>query len=509
MSKNVLLIILDGLGVGPERESNAFYSAHPKFLTEISNEFPMTSLQASGIGVGLPWGENGNCEAGHLTIGSGKIIYQNYPRITMSIKDGSFFENKALKEALIFCKNNNSKINFVGLLTSGIAEAAIDHLKALIKMAENESVDYKLHLFADGENSPNRSFLNLLEELPKEKLVSIIGRYYALDHKGNPNLIKRAYDCLIGNIPEATENYEIIIKNYYQKNMNDNIIPPILIDKDGAIKENVAVIFFNFKEDHARAIVEPFVNQNFDKFEVKKFTNLFITTMTEYFENSDIPTAFPKEKVTNPLSRVFSVNNKTQFKIAETSKYSLITFFFNGLNEIPYSNEFRVSIPSVEYINPIEHPELNSEAITDRLIDSIKNKSFNFMLANYCNFDTLGHLGNFKATIKAVNIIDDQIGKIVKTALSNETAVIITSDHGNIEQMIDPLTGYPNTEHTKNPVPLYLIDNNFKGKKFPNFKNIQNETFGLLTDIAPTILEISGIDEPDEMTGKSLLMGLL
>jgi 2,3-bisphosphoglycerate-independent phosphoglycerate mutase len=507
MSKNVLLIILDGLGIGPNRESNAFYKAQPKFLVNIFNDFPTTSLQASGISVGLPWGEEGSCEAGHLTIGAGKIYYQNYPKITMAIKDGSFFNNQVLKNAFDFCKNNNTKINFVGLLSQGIAESSIDHILALIKMAESFSVDFKLHLFADGENSPPRSFLNLLSKLPKEKLASISGRYYVLDNNNNFNLIKRAYDCLVGNSYE-TPNYEDFIKNHYQKNMNDNTIPPILINKENAIQENEAVVFFNFREDNITGIVEPFINKNFENFEIKIFNNLFIVTMTEYFEGLNQIAAFPKEKITNPLSKVLAQNNKTQFKIAENSKYPLITYFFNGLTEEAFQNEIRVSIPQSQYLNPVENPGLNSEAITHRLIDALENKIFDFYLVNYGNFDILGHLGNFNAIIKSINIIDSQIEKIVNLALKNDITTIITSDHGNIEQMINPLTGYPHTEHTKNPVPLCIIDKKFKGRKFPNFLNLQNETLGLLSDVAPTILEILDIPQPKEMTGQSLLSSL-
>lgn len=507
MSRGVLLIILDGLGIGPNRESNVFYSAQPKFLYQIFNDFPTTSLQASGIGVGLPWGEEGSCEVGHLNIGSGKIIYQNYPKITMAIKNESFFENKTLKQAFKFCRNNNSKINFVGLLSSGIAEASIDHLLALIQMANKENVDFKLHLFADGENSPQKSFLKLLEKIPKDKLASIIGRYYALDNKNNFNLIKRAYDCLVGNIKE-TPQYEEIIKNHYQKEMNDNTIPPILINQNEAIKDNETVIFFNFREDNMRSIVEPFINKNFASFEIKNFNNLFVITMTEYFEGLHEIAIFPKEKITHPLSMALSQNNKTQFKITESIKYPLITYFFNGLNQEPFPNEVRISIPQNQYLNPINNPELNSETITERLLAAVENKSFDFMLVNYGNLDILGHIGNFEAIVKAVNIIDSQLEKIIKAALKNQITTIITSDHGNIEEMLNPLTGYPNTEHTKNPVPFCIIDEKLKNRKFPNFSNLQYETLGLLSDIAPTILEILNIPQPKEMTGQSLLQNL-
>jgi 2,3-bisphosphoglycerate-independent phosphoglycerate mutase len=505
--KSVALIILDGLGIGIEREINPVYAAKPKNLIELGKNYPLTSLSASGIAIGLPWGEPGNCEAGHLTIGAGKIFYQNYPLITMAIQDGSFFKNEKLNQAFEFTKKNNSKINFVGLLSKGISESALIHIKALVNMAEDKNVDYALHFFADGEDSPPQSVLELLKEFNQEKIASITGRYYALDHKNNFNLVKRAYDCLIGNMNE-TKNFESIIKTFYERGLNDNSLPPILVNKNKIIQDNDVLLFFNFREDNIRAIVEPFFNFNFDKFEIKKFNNLFVLTMVEYFTNFNIPKIFDPQIINKPLSLVLSENNKTQLKISESSKYSLITFFFNGLHDAPYENEFRVSIPSLLEINPVDHPELAASQITDRVIEAINNQAFDFILANYSNLDIVGHTGNFDAALKAIQFIDNEIGKIVNAAINNNVTVLITSDHGKIEQMINLETGEPDTEHTKNAVPLYLIDKKFKNQKFPNWNNIQNETLGLLSDIAPTILDLLDIPKPEEMTGKSLLSNL-
>lgn len=505
--KSVALIILDGLGIGLERQSNPFYIAKPKNLIELGNTYPLTSLSAAGIAVGLPWGEPGNCEAGHLTIGSGKIFYQNYPLITMAIQDGSFFKNEKLNQAFEFIKQNNSKANFIGLLSKGISESALIHIKALVNMAEDKGVDYALHFFADGEDSPPQSVLELLKEFNSEKIASIIGRYYALDHKNNFNLVKRAYDCLIGNMVE-TKDFEAVIKNFYSRGLNDNSLPPILINKNKVIQDGDVLIFFNFREDNIRAIVEPFFNFNFNKFEIKKFNNLFVLTMVEYSPYFNVPKIFESQVINQPLSLILSQNNKTQFKISESSKYSLITFFFNGLHEQIYENEFRVSIPSLLEINPINRPELVASQITDRIIEAIHNQSFDFILANYSNLDIIGHTGNFDAATKAIQFIDNEIGKIINVAINNNTTVLITSDHGKIEEIINPKTGELNTEHTKNPVPLYLIDKKFKNQKFPNCNNIQNETLGLLSDIAPTILDLFDISKPEEMTGQSLLPNL-
>lgn len=505
MNKSIALIILDGLGIGEEKEINPVYMAQPKNLVELQKNFPVTSLAASGIAVGLPWGEEGSCEVGHLTLGAGKIFYQNYPLITMSIKDGSFFHNKNLKQACDFVKKNNSKMNFVGLLSNGISESAIEHIEALVKLAENENIDYAFHFFADGIESPQQSFLDILKNFSKNKLASVVGRYYALDHKNNFNLVKRAYDCLIGNIAE-TPDFETIIYDSYQRGLNDNYLPPILINKNKAIQDNDAVVFFNFREDNTKILAEPFFNFNFNKFDIKKFNNLFVLTMVKYDDN--VPSIFERQVIEKPLSFVLSQNNKSQFKIAESLKYSLIGFYFNGLNNTIYENEFRVSIPSSSEVELINNPLMGARQITDRLIEAINNNSFDFILANYANLDVLGHMADFNLAIKALQIIDEEIGKLIKVALNNDVTVLITSDHGKIEEVINPLTGKLNPEHTKNPVPLYLIDKKFKGKRFPNSNNIYYETIGLLSDVAPTILNLLDIEKPAEMTGRSLLEDL-
>jgi len=505
--KTIVLIILDGLGIGPDKDINPFYVAKPENLIRLGNEYPLTSLGASGINVGLPWGEVGNCEVGHLNLGAGKIIYQNYPLITMAIRDKSFFKNSALKQAFEFSQKNQTPINFVGTLSEGIAEAAEDHIKALISMTEDYDIDFKLHFFADGKDSPPRSFLKLLSKFPKDKLATVIGRYYALDHKNNWNLVKRAYDCLVGEIPE-TKNFEDVIKNFYEKDFNDDSIPPILVQKDKAIQNNEAIIFFNFREDNIRSLAEVFINPNFNQFQKKNLENVFIVTMTEYSEKFNVLVAFPPQKVTKPLSLVLSENNKTQLKISESTRYPLITLFFNGLNEAPYENEFRVSVPVDSSLNPINHPELMSQTITDRIIESLENQSFDFILANYSNLDILAHTGNFGACVKAIQILDNQIKKITDIALKNNAVVLITSDHGNVEELINPQTGEIDTEHNSNPVPFYLIGKDFYGRKFPNYRDLRGETLGFLSDVAPTILNLFNIPQPEEMTGKSLLLNL-
>ncbi|MDO8664740.1 MAG: 2,3-bisphosphoglycerate-independent phosphoglycerate mutase [Candidatus Liptonbacteria bacterium] len=510
MKRTVALIILDGWGIGRNDESNPIHMVNPENFRWLEDNYPTGSLQASGISVGLPWGEVGNSEVGHLTIGAGKVIYQYYPRIMLSIGDGSFFKNPALKNAFEHAKKNNSGINFVGLLTKANVHASIEHLQALIKMAEQEKIDnVKLHLFADGKDSPPHMFEKLLEEIPKEKLATLSGRYYGMDRSQNWEATQRAYDCMTGTSGGTTDNLAKAIEKNYELNHSEEFLPPLIVSSDKLIQENDSVIFFNFREDSIRQIAESFITENFDKFPVKKFENLFIVTMTRYEEKFAVPIAFPPDTVENPLGKILSDAGKNQLRLAETYKYAHVTYFFNGYREPAFKNEYRVLIPSLSAPHQDEHPEMMAGSITDRAIEAISNHSFDFILINYANPDTMGHTGNFEAGLKAVEIINNEIGRLLKVCLNQDTVVIITSDHGNIEEMLSPITGQAETQHDPSPVPFYLIAQEFKNRKFSNWKNLSMDVTGVLSDVAPTILEIMNIPKPPEMNGESLLQSLI
>ncbi len=509
MKRTLVLVILDGWGIGREDGSNPIHEVKPANLGSLAENYPVGSLNASGISVGLPWGEVGNSEVGHLTIGAGKTIYQYYPRITLAIRDETFFQNEALKAAFEHARNNNSGINLVGLLTKANVHASLDHLHALLRMAEAEKVEnVKLHLFADGKDSQTHTLEKFLEEVPKEKLATLIGRYYAMDRNQNWEATQRAYDCMTGTKITATKDLDQTIKENYSRNSSEEFLPPVNVSPDKFIQDNDAVIFFNFREDSMRQTAESFIMKNFDKFPVKNFSNLFITTMTHYDDKFPVSVAFPPVTVENCLGKVLSDAGKIQLRLAETYKYAHVTYFFNGYREPAFKNEYRVVVPSLSVPRPDEHPEMMASAITDRAIEALTNRTFDFILINYANGDTMGHTGNFEAGMKAVEIVDNEVGKIIKAASENNAVVVITSDHGNVEEMISPATGLTETQHDPNPVPIYLVSPEFKGRKFMNWKNLSGEVTGVLSDVAPTILEIMEIPKPPEMNGESLLQSL-
>lgn len=510
MKQQVILIILDGWGIGAKDNSNPIYMAKTPYLDYIKTHFPSGALQASGIAVGLPWGEEGNSEVGHLTIGAGKVLYQHYPKITMSIKDGSFFKNPVLLKAAEHAKKNNSAINFAGLLTDANIHASIEHMLALIEFAKRNGLEkINLHLFTDGKDSPPRSALGFLKKIPIP-VATISGRYYSEDRTGHWERTQKTYEVMVGNdqtIPSA----EDFINSQYLKGLNDQYIEPRVIGPENrGIKDGDALVFFDYREDSIRQIAESFINKDFSAFQTKKFENLFIATMTQYSDNLKVPVIFPQEKIEKPLGKVLAENGKTQLRVAETEKYAHITYFLNGLIEPPMENEYRVLIPSQRIAHQEDKPEMMASEITTRVIQAIEEGAFDFILANYANGDLIAHTGNFDAGMEAVKIIDEEIGKIAKTALSRNAALIITSDHGNIEKMIDSQTARALTGHDSSPVPIYLIANQYR--KETNTKEAElaeKETVGILSDVAPTILELMNVAKPKEMTGQSLIKFLI
>jgi len=505
MRRQVVLIVLDGWGIGRTDESNPIHVVGPQTFRYLEENFPAGTLAASGISVGLPWGEIGNSEVGHLTLGAGKIVYQYYPKITLAIRDRSFFENEVLKSAIRHVQSNGSALNLVGLLSKGNVHASLEHLLALIQMAENSKIPYKLHLFADGKDSPPRSIEKFLKEIPLDKVATLIGRYYAMDRENNWSLTEQAYRTLVGEggTKIAPENILPFLKKIYAEHSSEEFVPPLLLKEDGGIKDGEALIFFNFREDSIRQIAETFIEPGFDRFRVNHFTNLFIATMTKYEERLNAPIIFPADTVREPLGKVLSDFGKTQLRIAETYKYAHVTYFFNGHTENPFPNEYRVLIPSLATIHADEHPEMRAPAITDRLIQAIKDQSFDFVLANYANPDTIGHTGNYNAALEVVRVIDREMGRVITEVLNTQTSLIITSDHGNIEEILNPMTGEVETQHDPNPVPIYLVGKEFMNRKFLATAG-PHESLGILSDIAPTILSLLEIPKPQDMTGHDL-----
>jgi 2,3-bisphosphoglycerate-independent phosphoglycerate mutase len=508
--KTIVLIVLDGWGIGANNQSNPLYIAKPQTFEWLAANYPVTSLQASGISVGLPWGEVGNSEVGHLTLGAGKVLYQYYPRITMSIQDGTFFENPVIKDAAAHAIANNSAVNLVGLLTKGNVHASIDQLKALIKCLEQQNVTkINLHLFADAKDSAPHSLQDLLKELPQQYLASIIGRYYGMDRNGNWRLTETAYQTMTGKLGQVTPDSTAIIEATYKAGNTEEYLPSIRFADDKKIQDGDSVVFFNYREDSIRQIASAFIKKDFVHFAVAPFNDLYVATMTHYDDAFDVPVIFPPENVENPFGRVISDLGMTQLRIAETYKYAHVTYFFNGLREPPFKGEYRTVIPSNMTPHPEDHPEMMAGAITDRLIESLQTGGFDFILVNYANADTMAHTANYNAALETIKVIDTQIARVIKLAENPEVILFITSDHGNIERMTDEATGLPQSQHDPSPVPLYLIGSDYKGRKFVNGGANALETLGSLADVAPTMLEVMGIQKPDDMSGSSLMDGLL
>lgn len=541
--KPIILVILDGFGVSLEKAGNAVEAATKPNLDFLEKNFPITALQASGVAVGLPWGKSGNSEVGHLAIGSGRVIYNHLPRVINAIQDKSFFQNEAFLKALEHVKKNNSKLHIFGLVSSGSVHSYIDHLYALLQFVEEQKIDKAfLHCITDGKDSPpnegEKFFIQLEErmqkEFPRVKLASVIGRFYAMDRDSKWDRIKKAYDLLTAGKGEKITKISEYLNESYKKGISDEFIEPAFVPidigttagapanlsaktlasaeasstagKPAIISDNDALIIFNFREDSVREISEALIKENFEYFERKKFNNVLLITLTEYEKNLPALVAFPPTDIPWPLGRVISEAGLKQLRIAETEKYAHVTYFFNGGKEKPYPGEDRILIPSIPAPHFDAVPQMKAEEITLKLIENAD--AYDLIVANFANADMVGHTGNFDAAIKAVEALDTALGKLTNLAIEKNACLIVTADHGNIELKRDPLTGEKLTEHSINPVPLILIANNFKIKSERSEQEItkvKNEVSGVLTDIAPTILELIGIEKPKEMTGKSLL----
>jgi 2,3-bisphosphoglycerate-independent phosphoglycerate mutase len=508
--KTAVLVVLDGWGIGKNDQTNPVFIAKPPTFDWLAHNYPLTSLQASGIAVGLPWGETGNSEVGHLTLGAGKVVYQYYPKLTMAIDNGTFFDNAVLKAAFAHARNNNAAVNFAGLLTKANVHASLDHLHALITMAQKENVkNINLHLFADGEDSPPRTVGKFLKEIPQEFLASLVGRYYAMDREKNWRLTQTAYEAMIGKSGALVSDPTPTIEATYKQGSTEEYLPALRFADDKKIQDGDALVFFNYREDSIRQLASAFITKDFDSFPTAKFERLYVATFTHYDDAFTAPVAFPADLVVSPIGKVLSDAGLTQLRLAETYKYAHVTYFFNGLREPPFKGEYRTLVPSNAGPHPEEHPEMMAAAITDRLVEAINSHGFDFILVNYANADTIAHTANFNAALEAIKVLDAQIARVVKAADNPDTLLCITADHGNIEEMINEVTGEPESQHDASPVPFYLVAQQFRGRTFVNAERLTVETLGSLADVAPTILAIMNIPKPEDMSGNSLLDGLI
>ena len=509
MSKKVtMLMILDGFGKNPNKEGNAVANAKKPNIDKLMMTCPTAEVYASGPSVGLPEGQMGNSEVGHTNIGAGRIVYQDLTRITKSIEDGDFFSIKEFSDAIENCKKNNSKLHIMGLLSDGGVHSHQRHLYGLLELAKRKDFeDVYVHCFMDGRDTPPASgegYVAKLEEKMKEKgigkIASISGRFYAMDRDKRWQRIQKAYDAMVkGEGVKATSAIQAVESSYQKEIFDEFIEPTVICNGDtpiAKIEPHDSVIFFNFRPDRAREITRTLVDTNFNEFDTRKDLDLCFVCMTPYDEtiqNVEIP--FKKEQLKNTFGEYISKKGLTQLRIAETEKYAHVTFFFNGGEEKQYPGEDRILVPSPKVETYDMKPEMSAVEVTDKVVEAINTKKYDCIILNYANPDMVGHTGNLDAAIKAVETIDTCVGRVLEAVNAQNGVLMITADHGNCEQMIDYKTGEPHTAHTTNPVPLMLVGmDNAKLKE------------GKLADLAPTMLEIMGLDKPEEMTGESIIV---
>lgn len=514
MSPKVFLIILDGFGDGKHSPYNAIQNAHMPFYKGISLKFPRAQLITCGEAVGLPPGVMGNSEVGHMNMGAGRIVYQELTRINKAIADGEFVRNKVLQSAIEAAKKSGGRLHLMGLLSDAGVHSHLSHLKALIQMA-NEKVPVTIHAFTDGRDTPPTSSARYLKELgeflrghPSVVIGSVSGRYYAMDRDNRWDRVEKAWKTLVGQCdPYAYHKGNgvgaalKVIEESYAKEVTDEFILPTRFEPEagrGHIVDGDAVIFFNFRADRARELTRAFTEKNFKSFDAKNRPKLSsYVCLTQYDKTFELPAAFMPQNLSHILPDVLAENGLKQFRIAETEKYAHVTFFFNGGREQPYPLEDRVLIPSPKDVPTYDlKPEMSAFEVADKAAERLSQADCSFVLLNFANPDMVGHTGNYDAAVKALVAVDKCLDKTISAALKADYDVIITADHGNIEEMRDD-HDQPHTQHTLNPVPLHYLSKKFKYR-------VRD---GILSDIAPTVLEIMGLPQPREMTSRSLLTG--
>lgn len=512
------LVILDGWGVADASGGNAIALAQKPHFDLFERQYPCAKLAAAGIDVGLMWGVVGNSETGHLNIGSGRIVYQHLPRILFAIRDGSFSKNQALLGATDWTARHGSTLHLAGLLSSGTVHSYIDNLYALLDLAHQHRVPrVMLHIWLDGRDSYIRegvkAVANLqlrLSALHLGQISSVMGRSFAMDRNENWTQTQRAYDCMVRGEGRKVTDLSAYLQASYALGLTDEFIEPAVVvnaagNPVGPIRSNDAVVTFNFRADRVRQITQALTSPAFAHFPRELIANLHVVTMTEYEPALPVTVAFPQENVTETLTEVISRAELRQLHIAETEKYAHVTYFFNGRREPPFPGEDRVLIPSQHHGNFDAMPEMQAPEIAARVVAAVQRGRYDAYVINFANADMLGHTGNLKATVTAVEEVDHAVGSIVNAMLQRNGTILITGDHGNAERMIEPTTDVPLREHSLNPVPFYLINHRYVRGTNAQPLHEQQAVAGRLSDVAPTVLEILGLPVPKAMTGKSLL----
>ena len=503
MNKKTMLMILDGWGINPDEKVSAIAKANTPFIDSCYKKYPNATLITYGLDVGLPEGQMGNSEVGHMNLGAGRVVYQNLVKINLAVENKSFLKENILNSEFQFARDNNKKVHFIGLTSNGGVHSHINHLYGLLNAAAEYGLKEKVyvHAFTDGRDCDPQSGVNFIRELKEHmkfttgKLATIIGRYYAMDRDKRWERIKLAYDLMVRGKGKLTDNPVKAIQESYEDEITDEFLKPLLVNPEGLIEEGDVVINFNFRTDRGREITEVLTQNDFPEFGMQKLSLRYIT-LTNYdktFKNVEV--LYDENEIPNTLGEVLEKNGKTQIRIAETEKYPHVTFFFSGGREKEFQGEKRILCPSPKEVPTYDlKPEMSAYEITKNIIPEIQKQSADFICLNFANTDMVGHTGVFQAAVKAAETVDQCAESIVKTALENDYCIIILADHGNADVMVNP-DGSPNTQHSTNLVPVFLIQNE---REF----NIKN---GKLGDIAPTILKLMEIPVPEEMTGEILL----
>ena len=503
--KTVVLLILDGWGNSDEHEFNAIYAAKKPVFDRLLKERPHTEISTSGASVGLPAGQMGNSEVGHLNLGAGRVVYQEITRISRSIRTGSFFENRTLTDAVDLAIENNKAVHIVGLLSPGGVHSHEDHIHAMMKLAVERGVSrVYLHAFTDGRDMPPKSAEasitktgQLFAELGTGRIATLVGRYFAMDRDHRWDRVQCAYDLMIdSNAKFEAADPVSALKMAYDRGETDEFVKPTRIGEPVTIDDGDVVINMNFRSDRARQITRPFIELDFDGFNRDSSPKLGrYVSLTEYNRDFDIPVAFPPERLKNVFGEYISRLGLHQLRIAETEKYAHVTFFFNGGREEPFEGEERTLVPSPQVATYDLMPEMSAHQLTDDFVEAIDSGKYDAIICNYANGDMVGHTGNFDAAVSAIETLDQCLGRVLQAVHRSGSEILITADHGNAEQMMDAKVDQPYTAHTTNPVPLIYVGE----------KPVELLPSGALCDISPTLLDLMGLKVPVEMTGRSLL----
>jgi len=500
--KPLAIIIMDGFGISSQQKGNAIAKARKPNLDRLWKKYPTTTIKASGLAVGLPRGQMGNSEVGHLNLGGGRIVYQDYTRISLAVERGLLESNSVLLQAMR--EAQHGKLHLMGLLSDGGVHSHNTHLYALLEMARKQGLKkVYIHAILDGRDVPPRSATGYFRELGEKiretkigKVATVSGRYYTMDRDKRWDRVEKAYRCLTEGVGHKAVSAERAVEESYARGESDEFLEPTVIDAEGLIGDSDSVIFFNFRPDRAREISRAFVDSSFQEFPRKR-VRVHYTCMTRYDANLDVPVAFPAENLDDTLGQVVSCAGLRQLRIAETEKYAHVTYFFNGGREMPSPGEDRELIPSPKVATYDLKPEMSAYEVRDETLQRIRSGKYDLIVLNFANPDMVGHTGVFEAAVKAVETVDECIGGIVDEILKAKGCVLLTADHGNAEKMLDESTGQPHTAHTTNPVPFTLIADG----PSPRLRDD-----GVLADVAPTALQLLGISQPEAMTGRSLVV---